>query len=360
MVPRPGPPDALSRSKTLRVAIVAPLVTPVREAQAFGAHAIVLDLARGLAARGHEVTIHGREGSYAAELTLRTVDPGPSVPAKAATGPWHPGSAAMRHAFEEVFARIRADAPDAVSQHAFDADPVELGEGLPVLHTLHLPPLAPPVVAAVRRVRPAAVTVSRSARAAWAAAGVDIEVIPNGVADVDVGAPAVERTALVPGRVSPEKGTAAAIRVARAAGLEPVVVGEVDDERYFEREVRPLLPDGPRPALTRPELRRLMARSAVLLMPVEWDEPFGLVAAEAQLAGCPVVAYRRGALPEVVADGVGGILVAPGSEAALVAAVPRALSLDRAAVRASARERFSLERMVDAYERRLAGLSRLR
>lgn len=344
----------------MRVAIVAPLVTPVLDAQAFGAHAIVTDLARGLAARGHDVTLHARTGSRVADLRIRTVEPGAPAAATTPTGPWHPGTPAMRRAFEEIFAALRAEGPDAVSQHAFDADPVELGAGLPILHTLHLPPIAPRVVDALRRVRPAAVTVSRSAAAAWAAAGVAIEVIRDGVADRSVDDGPIDPAALIAGRISPEKGTAAAIRVARRAGLEPIVVGEVDDETYFEREVRPLLGGAPRPAITRAELRRLMARSAVLLMPVEWDEPFGLVAAEAQLAGCPVVAYRRGALPEVVPDGAGGILVAPGDEEALAAAVPRALALDRAAVRTSARGRFSLEAMVDAYERRFGRLRPLR
>jgi len=107
----------------------------------------------------------------------------------------------------------------------------------------------------------------------------------------------------------------------------------------------------------REELFQLMARCAVLLMPVRWDEPFGLVAAEAQMAGCPVVGYRRGALPEVVPHGLGGWLVQPDDERALVLAVHLARGLDRDSIRRRARRELGVEPMIDAYERELMRLA---
>jgi len=99
-------------------------------------------------------------------------------------------------------------------------------------------------------------------------------------------------------------------------------------------------------------------------MPVDWDEPFGLVAAESQVAGCPVVGYARGALPEVVPQGTGGVLVTPGDEDALVDAIPVAQALDRLTIREDARDRFDLSAMMDAHEELLAeaatGMARLR
>jgi glycosyltransferase involved in cell wall biosynthesis len=88
-------------------------------------------------------------------------------------------------------------------------------------------------------------------------------------------------------------------------------------------------------------------------MPVEWDEPFGMVAAEAQLAGCPVAGYRRGGLPEVVEEGVGGFLAEPGDFEGLLDAVRAALRLDRAAVRASALRRLLIGPVAATYERDL-------
>jgi len=94
----------------------------------------------------------------------------------------------------------------------------------------------------------------------------------------------------------------------------------------------------------------VMAESAVTLMPVKWEEPFGLVAAEAQVAGCPVAAYARGALPEVVGEGAGGFLARPDEVEDLARAIRRCLELDRASVRAQARGRLLLDRSLDAYE----------
>jgi glycosyltransferase involved in cell wall biosynthesis len=171
-------------------------------------------------------------------------------------------------------------------------------------------------------------------------------VIRNGVADLPVSGEPVEKVALIAGRISPEKGVDHALQAVRAAGLPIRIAGAVYDPRHAidlaGTEVLGSLPQ--------PELRRVMARSAVTVCAVRWEEPFGLVAAEAQMAGCPVAAYRRGALPEVVEDGVSGVLAAPDDLGQLQEAVVRCLALDRAAVRRSAQQRLRLQSMLDAYE----------
>jgi glycosyltransferase involved in cell wall biosynthesis len=339
----------------VRIAVVASLVTPLREAQLGGAQAFLTDLARELSARGHDVRVYCSEGSDLSGLRLVTV-PAPADVRRALVRPAGAPPAphlGLRRAFAALFEAVTRDSCDAVSQHAFDAEAIELSAGLPVFHTLHLPPLVPAVVEAARRSTAPFVTVSEAMRAAWSAAGLPRAcVIPNGVPDVEPPAVPVLRRALVAGRVSPEKGTAEAVRAARAAGLEPLLAGTVYDRAYWEREVG--VPVRPVP---RPELWRLMAASAVTLMPVAWEEPFGLVAAESQMAGCPVVAYRRGGLPEVVADGAGGVLVPPDDFAAFTAAVPVALELDRARVREQARPRLGIARAAAAYEAALASVA---
>lgn len=336
----------------MRIAVVASLVTPLREAQVGGAQAFLTDLARALVGRGHDVTVYCAEGSSLAGLRLATVP----APAGVEAALVMPGGApppplpALAAAFERLFAAVRADGCDAVTQHAFDAEAFELAAGLPALHTLHLPPLVPAVVAAAARARCA--TVSEAMRQAWRAAGLpEVDVLPNGVPPFALPEVPVRPRAVIAGRVSPEKGTAVAVRAARRAGLEPLLAGTVYDRDYWAREVGvPVQP------VDRPELWALMAGSAVTLLPIEWDEPFGMVAAEAQTAGCPVVGYRRGALPEVVDEGAGGVLVEPGDEAALVAAIPVARELDRRRVRESALERLGIDRSAGAYEAALAAL----
>ena len=150
------------------------------------------------------------------------------------------------------------------------------------------------------------------------------------------------------GRIHPDKGAADAIRVARAAHLPLVLAGIVQDQTYFEREVKPHLGAEMRFAgsVGPAERDALLGGALGLLHLIHFDEPFGLSVVEAMACGTPVVAYPRGSMAELVAHGVSGFLVP--DEAAAVDAVGRLSSLDRQAVRAHA-ERFSVSRMVDAY-----------
>ena len=150
------------------------------------------------------------------------------------------------------------------------------------------------------------------------------------------------------GRIHPHKGAADAIRVARAAGRTLVLAGIVQDQTYFEREVEPYLgenvryvgPVGPS------ERNALLGGALGLLHLIHFDEPFGLSVVEAMACGTPVIAYPRGSMSEVIADGVSGILVR--DEANAVEAVERLSLIDRSAVRTHA-ERFSVGRMVNDY-----------
>lgn len=150
------------------------------------------------------------------------------------------------------------------------------------------------------------------------------------------------------GRIHPDKGASDAIRVASAAGFPLVLAGIVQDRGYFEREVEPQLS---------PEIRyvgaagpierdRLLGAALGLLHLIHFDEPFGLSVVETMACGTPVIAYRRGSMPELIEHGISGFLV--DSEAEAVAAARRLASLDRKPIRAHA-ERFSSARMVDAY-----------
>jgi len=342
----------------VRIAVVASPVTPLRPGQVGGAQAFVSDLATGLARRGHEVRLHCAEGSVVPGATLVMV-PAPSDAAAALVMPAGrapeaaPGVSA---AIAEMFRSIARDT-DVVSQHAFDAPAFEVAaNGPPVLHTLHLPPLVPAVVNAAARVgADHLATVSKSCRASWKQVGVEISrVLRNGVPDLRLGDGQVDQAALVAGRISPEKGIEHALRAARAAGLPVRIAGAAYDPTY-EVDLSGAERLG---ALPRDELRRFMARSAVTVCAVRWDEPFGLVAAEAQMAGCPVAAYRRGALPEVVEEGVSGFFAEPDDFDGLADAIRRCLTLDRHAVRSSALKRLGLEDALDKYELALREIAR--
>ncbi len=157
--------------------------------------------------------------------------------------------------------------------------------------------------------------------------------------------------AVVLGRIHPDKGVHLAIRAARAAGVPLVIAGIVQDRDYYRDEVEPHV-DGRSVRFVGPvgpaDRDRLLGGALALLHLVTFEEPFGLAMVEAMACGTPVIATRRGAVPEIVADGETGFIVPD------VGAAARALvevrGLDRARCRAAVEERFTADRMVDRYE----------
>jgi glycosyltransferase involved in cell wall biosynthesis len=153
------------------------------------------------------------------------------------------------------------------------------------------------------------------------------------------------------GRVSPEKGLERAIAIARAAGVRLRIAAKVDavDQKYYRERIAPLvggqveylgeLGEGEKPAF--------LGNATALLFPVDWPEPFGLAMIEAMACGTPVLAWRNGAVPEIVEHGVSGFVVDSIDQA--VALVPRMSQLDRTRVRARYEARFTASRMARDY-----------
>jgi len=154
------------------------------------------------------------------------------------------------------------------------------------------------------------------------------------------------------GRIAPEKRPDRAIEIARRSGVHLRIAAKIDpaDEEYHadhieERMEHPLvefigeIDDAGK--------QEFLGEAAALIFPIDWPEPFGLVMIEAMACGTPVIAFDRGSVSEVIDDGVSGVIVDSTEEA--VAAVERALSLPRAAVRARFEERFTAERMAAHY-----------
>ncbi len=186
--------------------------------------------------------------------------------------------------------------------------------------------------------------------------GIDVERVPFSAVPGD--------SLITVGRLVPHKGADRAIAIAELAGLPLVIVGDVtpyleESAPYFEARVRPRV-DGARVRLFRnlpnAEVLALVAGARAFLVPISWEEPFGLVVAEALAAGTPVVATPRGSLPELVEEGVTGFLAE--SDDALAEAVARAGDIDRTGCRREAEARFGYRRMAAEYEafyRRILG-----
>jgi glycosyltransferase involved in cell wall biosynthesis len=156
------------------------------------------------------------------------------------------------------------------------------------------------------------------------------------------------------GRMNPDKGAHLAIDIARKAGCRIVLAGKCTEQAerdYFEEEISPRLGDGAEwtgeADLDRKKI--LLAHARCLLFPLQWEEPFGIVMAEAMACGTPVVALGRGSVPEVVVDGVTGFVRREPAE--LVQALDDVDQIDPKECRRMAEERFGADVMVSAYER---------
>jgi glycosyltransferase involved in cell wall biosynthesis len=161
------------------------------------------------------------------------------------------------------------------------------------------------------------------------------------------------------GRIEEIKGTAEAIQAAMAAGKRLLIAGNIQPghDDYFNTRVKPFL-DYPSIRYAGPvndeQKRRYLQRAEALLFPIRWEEPFGIVLAEAMACGTPVIGFRRGSVPEVVRDGRTGFVVDTVEE--MTAAIGKLPSIDRTAVRRDCEERFSREVVAGQYLELLRGL----
>lgn len=154
------------------------------------------------------------------------------------------------------------------------------------------------------------------------------------------------------GRISPEKRVDQAVQIARRAGLRLKVAAKIDkaDQEYYKSEIAPLMRDPLVEFLGEigeHEKQEFLASAYALLFPIDWPEPFGLVMIEAMACGTPVIAFRRGSVPEVIDAGESGFIVDSVEEA--IRAVERVQKLDRAACRACFDRRFTAECMARGY-----------
>lgn len=365
----------------MRIALVAPLVSPILQPYLGGAQALLADLAEGLTRRGHSVTLFARDTSFVPRVAIEPVilkgDAWPepatfassATAANASTARADAGFFAQANLFLDLFLQLqqRSAEFDVVHIHAFDWPAYAcspLIRDIPVLHTLHLPAVSPEINAALqaldRRGHPVKLVAVSHACArtynpytsidAMIYNGLDLDAIPFSPR------PSKEAPLLFAGRIAPEKGVEAAIDIAEMAGYRLLIAGGIYDRPYFEERIAPRLREaGDRVTylgqLERLALWKIMGQSLGLLFPIEWDEPFGLTAVEAMAAGTPVIAYRRGAAEEVIRHGETGYLVEAGERTQAAALVEDLYDIPRAGCRTHVEAHFGLDAMIDAYER---------
>ena len=328
--------------RPLRVAMLAPIAwrTPPRH---YGPWELATSLlTEALVARGVDVTLFATQDSLTkatlAGVVPRPYNDDPSVDAKV----WE-----MRHVAHVM---EHAAAFDIIHNQA-DFVPMAFSRFVqtPIVTTVHGMPserILPMLQEYQHDVHYVAISeTDRSPHLRYAATiphGIDVDAFPLNTTPT--------RELLFFGRIHPDKGTAVAIKVARAAGLPLHIAGIVQDQRYFEEEVRPWI-DGITVrysgAVGGEERLRALGSAMALLHLIDFEEPFGLSVVEALACGTPVIAFRRGSMPDLIREGTTGFVVATPEQA--VAAVAAIGSIDRRACRADVARRFSVHRMACDY-----------
>ncbi|HEX9135305.1 MAG TPA: glycosyltransferase family 4 protein [Ktedonobacteraceae bacterium] len=357
----------------MRIALVAPLVSAIAQPYLGGAQALLADLARGLLQRGHTVTLFARDDSFVPGIDIEPVavpsDVQPADFSQKSERPVDISFFTQANLFLDLFLKLqhRSTEFDVIHVHAFDWPAYAcstLIRDVPVLHTLHLPAVSPEINTALhvldQQGHPVTlITVSQACARTYRKYTPIDHVIYNGL-DLDAipfsPKPTKEAPLLFAGRIAPEKGVEEAIEIAAMAGYRLLIAGGIYDRRYYEERIQPKLQTaGERVTylgqLERLALWKIMGQSLGLLFPIEWDEPFGLTAVEAMATGTPVIAYRRGALEEIIRHGETGFLVEEGERAHAAALVDDLFDIPRAHCRAHVEAHFALDEMIDAYER---------
>lgn len=350
----------------MRIAIIAHLKHAISEPFAGGLEMHTHMLARSLRHRGHDVTLFASTRSDP-ELGVEAICEETSL---LETGTAEANDVAFfreHHAYLRLMNELRNRSFDVIHNNSLHYLPVSMADAIaaPVLTTLHTPPFCW-LESGVRLSRAWVryVAVSAATASMWAHVAPIERVIPNGIDLTQfpfAAAPADEHYLVWYGRIVPEKGLEFAIDAARAAGLALRVAGPISDPAYFEATIRPKLgPDILHVGhLDHHELARLVGGARAALCTPRWEEPYGLVVAEALACGTPVAAFRRGGVPAIL-DEACGVLADPDDVRSLSSAVVRAMSLDRQACRTRAEQVCDAETMVDAYEAVYAEMARER
>ena len=340
----------------MRIAIISTPFLSVPPRSYGGTELLIYELAEGLRERGHDVTLFATGDS--------TIDV--SVHSLYAHAQWPPEPLSDLNHVSWSLEQIVRDGPfDIVHAHSAVALAcTRLVMGLPLVYTIHH--ARDEQLSEFYRFFPNVqfVAISDDQRKRETPLR-RVSVIHHGLDPARYDATdAPEEFLCFLGRFARVKGPHTAIDVARRAGLPIMVAGEIHsiDGPWAAHEVEPRLsqPHVKYLGSIGATLKRPLLRSArALLAPIEWNEPFGLVFIEAMLSGCPVVAYGKGSVPEIVEDGVTGFIVRSPVEMARVVERGGPLDgFDRQRCQSRAIERFSRARLTDdhvkLYERVIA------
>lgn len=337
----------------MRIAQIVPLLERVPPKKYGGIERVVSVLTEELVRRGHDVTLFATGDSLTA-ARLKSVVP-VSLKESKAMDPYGPNALTALH---YGVAYKMQDEFDIIHDHLGSLTlPIACLATTPVVMTMHGPflPMLLPVYDELNK--PYMVTISHRQH----------ELGPphlNHIGTIHHGIPMEhypfskehDGYLLFVGRISEEKGVHTAVEVAERLDLPLIIAAQLErrfqpDVDYFHTYIEPKLSDKIRwiDQVDEEERNKLMSRALCFLHPVTWEEPFGLTLIEAQACGCPVIAFGKGSIPEIVDHGKTGFVVNTVEE--MMEAVKNIGSIERQSCRDHALTNFNEQKMVDAYEK---------
>jgi glycosyltransferase involved in cell wall biosynthesis len=354
--------------KSLRIAILAPLKRAITADTTVSRNRVIVDLVGELVSRGHKITIFGAGESQLPGVMIVPITPKPLVDMPPAENEFYQHTSYETLMIAEVLKRQGEF--DLIHNHMYpEYLALYAPWTTPMVTTVHSQ--MTPLTASVLQQFPAASLVAISQMAKKLSNIDAMHVVHNSV-DTEFFLPQEGEKSylLAVGRMSKAKdaqgnfldpkGIATAIKIAQATGDHLKIVGSVEDPAFFETLVKPHLSDtiefvgevSSEQKMTREQMHDLFAGAKAFINPINWEEPFGLVMAEALSCGTPVVAFNRGAVSEIIDNGKVGFVVDPASGIdGFVTALKQIDSIDRAACRLHAVANFSKKIMADNYEK---------
>jgi glycosyltransferase involved in cell wall biosynthesis len=339
----------------MRIGVLTHLKHPIRQPFPGGLEAFTYDVTLGLRELGHEVTLFASSASAAQLHAVPILD---DSSYQNGNRPLASEYMDEHHAYLKTMLQIDRYGFDVIFNNSLHYVPVTMASLIqtPMLTVLHTPPFFE-LIEALGNTRRSGwfCTCSAANAQAWAPQVPECEVIANGI-DLDFWRPRgpVGEQVLWFGRLVPDKGPHLAIAAARQAGVQLRLAGQITDQAFFDEQIAPHL--GAQihylGHLGRDALAAELASASAALVTPCWEEPFGLVVAEALACGTPVAAFARGALPELLTEAT-GTLAPPDDVQALAKALLQARGKSRVACRERAEAQWSQTLMLKRYEHRL-------
>lgn len=344
------------------------LASPVPNDIAYSPTGVAVAIAEGLAAREHEVTFFGPEGTQLKGVEVETDNVRPLISTEqqfqeliATTDLFQDYVPSLydQYMVKEMFMRAAKGEFDALVFHHPESAMgyAELYPDVPVMYVLHdyIDDTRRHVIEMHESRNQHFISISNSQRRN----APDLpyaSTIYNGI-DTNLFAfsEEAEDYLMFAGRITPDKGVKEAVQVAIKSKQRLIITGQLSPPNYwyFDEHIKPFLNDkilylG---MIDKKQLTKYYQKAAALLVPIHWEEPFGLTMAEAMACGTPVIAFRRGSVPEVINDGKTGFIV--DNTADMIEAIDKISKINRYDCRRHVEERFTVDIMVDNYEREL-------